>query len=75
LTQKDDHRDTLIAQTVRDGIVDCEHYGSAVLVDADGSILWSKGNPNKLVFERSTTMLLLDREQLMRLEWMRLILP
>jgi len=45
--------DVPIAVSLRDGIIDCMYYGSAVLVDQKGKILWSIGNPDRLVFERS----------------------
>lgn len=47
--------DDLIAITERAGIVDCVHYGSAVVVGRSGDIRWSVGNPYRIVFERSTT--------------------
>lgn len=47
--------DELAAVTERDGIVDCLHFGSAVVVDCNGKVLWSLGNPLRRVFERSTT--------------------
>jgi len=48
-------RDEFVAVTERNGIVDCRHYASAVLVDDTGSIVWSLGDPERIVFERSTT--------------------
>ena len=45
--------DSPISVSIRDGINDCFYYGSAVLVNSDGEILWHIGNPQKLVFERS----------------------
>jgi len=45
----------LVAITERDGVRDCAHYGSAVLVDRRGDVRWGVGNPRLLVFERSTT--------------------
>lgn len=45
--------DVPIALSIRDNIIDCEYYGSAVLTDEDGNVLWSVGNEERLVFERS----------------------
>ena len=47
--------DVLIAQTVRGGFIDCYHYGSVVVVDAGGKVLFSAGDIHKRVFERSAT--------------------
>lgn len=55
MTQGNPLGDDLIAVTMRDGIIDCVHYGSAVLIDSNGAVIWKIGNPNRLVFERSTT--------------------
>lgn len=38
-----------------DGVCDCLHYGSAVLVNTRGDILWKIGNPYRPTFERSTS--------------------
>lgn len=48
-----DTGDVPISVSVRDNIIDCIYYGSAVLVDKYGDVIWSVGNPERPVFERS----------------------
>lgn len=48
-----DTGDVPIAVSVRNNIIDCIYHGSAVLVDRYGDVIWSIGNSERLVFERS----------------------
>lgn len=45
--------DVPIAVSICNGIIDCMYYGSAVLVDKDGTVVWHIGNLERLVYERS----------------------
>lgn len=47
--------DLIIATTFREGKPDCIHMGTVVVVNDQGDLLYSLGNSQKLVFERSTT--------------------
>jgi len=47
-----------IAQVVRSGFVEGHHYGSAVVVDAAGQILWSVGDVATQIFPRSSNKLM-----------------
>jgi len=47
--------DQILAQTYRGGLLDCSHHGSVVVVNLKNEILFSKGDPEKLVVERSVT--------------------
>ena len=42
-----------LAHVIRSGLVESVHYGSAVVVDSDGSVLWSVGEIDKTMFPRS----------------------
>lgn len=44
----------LIARTVRSGIVESQHFGALVALDADGSIAFSVGDPRVVVYPRSS---------------------
>ena len=46
--------DAVMAQYVRDGVVESEHRGHLLALNADGSGNFSLGNPNHLIFPRST---------------------
>ena len=43
-----------LAHVVRSGLVEGVHYGSAVVVDASGEIIWSVGEVNQTMFARSS---------------------
>jgi len=43
-----------LAHVIRSGLVEGVHYGSAVVVDADGEIVWSVGNVTETMFPRSS---------------------
>ena len=47
-----------IAQVVRSGFVEGKHYGSAVVVDASGKVIWSIGDVNSQIFPRSSNKLM-----------------
>ena len=47
-----------IAQLVRNGFVEGVHYGSAVVLNADGSIQWSMGDVESQIFPRSCNKLM-----------------
>jgi L-asparaginase II len=42
-----------LAHVIRSGLVESVHYGSAVVVGADGKVIWSVGDVNKTMFPRS----------------------
>jgi L-asparaginase II len=44
----------LLARVVRSGFDECEHSGSLVAIDSDGSILFSVGEPSWPMFPRSS---------------------
>jgi L-asparaginase II len=46
--------DAVLAQYVRDGVVESEHRGHLLALNADGSVNFSLGDPSHLVFPRST---------------------
>ena len=46
--------DAVMAQYVRDGVVESEHRGHLLALNADGSVNFSLGDPGHLVFPRST---------------------
>lgn len=46
--------DAVLAQYVRDGVVESEHRGHLLALNADGSVNFSLGNPDHLIFPRST---------------------
>ncbi|MFD4989634.1 asparaginase [Streptomyces sp. NPDC058374] len=43
----------VLAEVVRSGFVEGVHRGSAVVLEADGSVAWSLGDPGRPVFPRS----------------------
>jgi L-asparaginase II len=43
-----------VAVTSRSGFDESVHHGAAVLVDADGSVLWAAGDPDVIVYPRSS---------------------
>lgn len=49
-----DAGDGPIAITQHHGHLDCVHYGSVVVAGIDGGVVWSCGNGDRGVFERST---------------------
>ena len=42
-----------LAHVIRSGLVEGVHYGSAVVVDSDGQIIWSAGDVDKTMYPRS----------------------
>jgi len=44
----------LIARTTRSGIVESQHFGAVVALNQDGSIAFSVGDPNVVVYPRSS---------------------
>ena len=46
--------DAVMAQYVRDGVVESEHRGHLLALNADGSVNFSLGDPSHLIFPRST---------------------
>jgi len=44
----------VLARVVRSGFDECEHHGSLVAIDADGSVLFSVGEPTRPMFPRSS---------------------
>ncbi len=44
----------ILAEVTRSGVVESRHSGDAVLLNSDGSTLLSRGNPESLIFPRST---------------------
>jgi L-asparaginase II len=46
--------DALLAELVRDGVVESVHRGFLVALNADGSTKLALGNPDQLIFPRST---------------------
>jgi len=42
-----------IAQVVRSGLVESVHFGAAVILDGDGTLLWSVGDPDVVIYPRS----------------------
>ncbi|MCU0259507.1 MAG: asparaginase, partial [Ilumatobacteraceae bacterium] len=48
-----------VAVTRRSGFHESVHWGAAVAIGADGTILWSVGDPELLVYPRSSTKPLL----------------
>jgi L-asparaginase II len=48
----------LIAQVVRSGFVEGRHYGSAVVVDSAGQVIWSHGDVKSQIFPRSSNKLM-----------------
>lgn len=47
-----------LAHVVRSGVTEGTHYGSAVVIDSDGSILWSIGDVTSQMFPRSSNKLM-----------------
>jgi len=47
-----------IAHVVRSGLVEGTHFGSAVVVDAQGKVEWSIGDVSKAMFPRSSNKLM-----------------
>jgi L-asparaginase II len=43
----------VVAEIVRSGYVEGHHYGSVVVLDADGSVAWSVGDAESQIFPRS----------------------
>lgn len=43
-----------LARVIRSGLAEGVHYGSAVVVDSDGEVIWSVGDVNKTMFPRSS---------------------
>jgi L-asparaginase II len=44
----------VLARVIRSGFDECEHHGSLVAIDSDGSILFSVGEPARPMFPRSS---------------------
>lgn len=49
---------TVIAVSTRSGLVECEHHGHVVVVDSEGSIRFSVGEPELVTYPRSANKLL-----------------
>ena len=47
-----------LAQVVRNGFVEGVHHGSAVVIDSDGSVIWSRGDISSPIFPRSSNKLM-----------------
>lgn len=47
-----------VAQVVRSGFIEGRHFGSAVVVDATGQIIWSTGEITTQIFPRSSNKLM-----------------
>ncbi|MEI6109667.1 MAG: asparaginase, partial [Actinomycetes bacterium] len=47
-----------LAYVVRSGLVEGAHFGSAVVVDNDGSVIWSIGDFKSQMFPRSSNKLM-----------------
>jgi L-asparaginase II len=45
---------SVLARVIRSGFEECEHHGSLVAIDSDGSILFSVGDPARPMFPRSS---------------------
>lgn len=43
----------VLAHVTRNGLVESTHRGVAVRVDASGSVAWSRGTPDRIIFPRS----------------------
>ncbi len=54
-----DKMDELLVEVLRGGAVESRHPGSAVVVDADGAMLFAAGDAERPVFTRSTVKALL----------------
>lgn len=50
----DPSRAEVLVEVVRNGFVEGRHRGSVVAIDADGSELWSAGDPHAPIFPRSS---------------------
>lgn len=44
----------ILAHVTRNGLIESTHRGVAVRVDASGSVVWSRGTPDHIIFPRST---------------------
>jgi L-asparaginase II len=49
-----DSASEVLAEVFRSGVVESQHYGHIVLLNADGTIRLSRGNPAKLIYPRSS---------------------
>jgi len=45
---------TVLARVIRSGFGECEHHGSLVAIDSEGSVLFSVGEPMRPMFPRSS---------------------
>ena len=45
--------ESVLAELVRDGIVESQHFGHLIALDASGAPALIKGNPNELIYPRS----------------------
>ena len=45
---------TPVVELTRGGIVECVHYGAVAVVNADGGLLYSRGDPYLVTFPRSS---------------------
>lgn len=43
----------VLAEYIRDGVIESKHFGHLVALDETGQIKYSKGNPNELIYPRS----------------------
>jgi len=45
--------ESVLAEYVRDGVVESKHFGHLIALDSSGKIVLAKGNPNELIYPRS----------------------
>ena len=43
----------VLAEYIRDGVVESKHFGHLIALDSEGKIFFSKGDPDALVYPRS----------------------
>ena len=45
--------ESVLAEYVRDGVVESKHFGHLIALDSSGKTVLTKGNPNELIYPRS----------------------
>ena len=45
--------ESVLAEYVRDGVVESKHFGHLIALDSSGKTVLAKGNPNELIYPRS----------------------
>ena len=45
--------ESVLAELVRDGVVESQHFGHLIALDSTGAPALIKGNPNELIYPRS----------------------